>query len=87
MIKERYIIIMQRKGTTSMTKREYVGQYVEVLDAALKGLFDESREAEILAADKAALGEDYEAFEQQITSAYDQVEEARDALAQFAKTL
>ena len=45
-----------------MTKKKYVEQYIKVLEDALKGLFDESRESEILAADKAALGEDYEGF-------------------------
>ena len=52
-----------------MGKKEYVEQYVEVLENALKGLFDESRESEILAADKAALGDDYEPFEKTNTAA------------------
>ena len=77
---------ISERGET-MTKREYVEQYVEVLENALKGLFDESRESEILAADKAALGEDYEAFEEQITAAYDKVEAAKDSLKKFAETL
>ncbi len=71
----------------SMTKKEYVERYVAVLENALKGLFDESRESEILAADKAALGEDYPAFEEQITAAYDKVEAAKKALQQYAETL
>ena len=69
-----------------MGKKEYVEQYVEVLENALKGLFDESRESEILAADKAALGDDYEAFEETITAAY-KVEAAKKLLENFAKTL
>ena len=70
-----------------MTKKEYVEQYVKVLDDALKGLFDESKESEILAADRAALGEDYDAFEEQVTVAYNKVEEAKNALKRFAETL
>ena len=70
-----------------MTKKEYVERYVSVLDDALKGLFDESRESEIIAADQAALVEDYDEFEKQITAAYNKVEEAKNALKQFAETL
>ncbi len=70
-----------------MTKKEYVNQYVEALEKALKDLFDESKESEILAADMEALGEDYEAFERQITEAYNKVESARNALKKFAETL
>ena len=70
-----------------MTKKEYVEQYVASLDDALKGLFDESKESEILAADKAALGKDYPAFEEQITTVYDKVEAAKKSLQQFAETL
>lgn len=70
-----------------MTKKEYVEQYVKILENALVGLFDESREAEILAADKAALGDDYDAFEEQITAAYDKVEAAKNLLKEFAETL
>ena len=70
-----------------MTKKEYVEQYVKVLDDALKGLFDESKESEILAADQAALGENYDAFEEQVTAAYNKVEEAKNTLKQFAETL
>ena len=70
-----------------MTKKEYVEQYVAVLEDALKGLFDESKESEILTADKAALGEDYPAFEKQITAAYEKVEDAKESLQQFAETL
>ncbi|MBP5634497.1 hypothetical protein J6X09_02275 [Candidatus Saccharibacteria bacterium] len=70
-----------------MPKKEYVEQYVAVLDNALLGLFDESKENEILAKDKAALGDDYEAFEKQITAAFDKVSEARDALKKYAETL
>ncbi len=79
--------ISERSGNMSMTKKEYVEQYVAVLENALKGLFDESRESEILAADRAALGEDYSAFEEQITAAYDKVEAAKKALQQYAETL
>ena len=70
-----------------MSKSEYVQEYVKVLENALRGLFDESREAEILAADKAALGDDYESFEAKISAAYDLVQEAKDMLAEFAQTL
>lgn len=70
-----------------MTKKEYVNKYVEVLEGALKGLFDESKEKEILTADKAALGEDYEAFEEIITAAYEKVEAAKNSLAEYAETL
>ena len=42
---------------------------------------------EILAADKAALGQDFEAFEEQITAAYDKVEEAKNMPEDYARTL
>lgn len=70
-----------------MTKKEYVGKYVKILDDALKGLFDEGREEEILAADKAALDKDYEAFEEKITAAYDLVKAAKASLEEYAETL
>ena len=70
-----------------MSKKEYVEKYIKVLEDALKGLFDEEREEEILAADKAALGDDYEAFEDAVTEAYDTVKEACKKLSKFADTL
>lgn len=70
-----------------MTKKEYVEKYVKVLDDALKGLFDESKESEIIAADKAALGEDFDAFEERISAAYDKVEAAKKSLQEYADTL
>ncbi len=69
------------------SKKAYAEQYVKVLDDALKGLFDESRESEIIDADKAALGDDYPAFEAAITAAYNKVEEARDSLKEFVSSL
>lgn len=70
-----------------MTKKEYVEGYVEHLNEALLHLFDESKEEEILTADKTALGDDYRAFENVITEAYEKVEQARDMLKEFADTL
>ena len=66
-----------------MSKKEYVEKYIQCLDNALKGLFDEAEQERILKADQEALGEDYKEFEATITAAYDKVEEARDLLRDF----
>ena len=58
-----------------MPKKEYVEQYVAVLNTALKGLCDEEKEAAIMAADKEALGEAYDEFEAIVTGIYDAVKD------------
>ncbi|MCL2095168.1 hypothetical protein FWH13_03550 [Candidatus Saccharibacteria bacterium] len=65
-------------------KKAYVDGYVDKIDECLKALYDEGNKDAIIARDQAAMGDDFQEFENTITAVYEQIETARNNLAAYA---